>query len=150
MDFSSFLRMKKAGADRRRRYRPVLEPLEDRHLLSAGFNLVNLVSDIPGRARFTDPNLVNPWGIAASPTGPFFLYAADFSRGTVEIFDQDFRQVVRLGSFQDPNLPAGYAPFNIVNINNFLFVTYAQQAEDRSEDVAGPGHGFIDVYDTAG
>ena len=28
----------------------------------------NLVSDIPGVARITDPNLVNPWGLAAGPT----------------------------------------------------------------------------------
>lgn len=31
----------------------------------------NLVSDIPGRARSTDANLVNPWGLAHSPTGPW-------------------------------------------------------------------------------
>jgi uncharacterized protein (TIGR03118 family) len=35
----------------------------------------NLISDIPGVARITDPNLVNPWGQAASPTSP--LWVAD-------------------------------------------------------------------------
>src|SRR5262249_6246479 len=78
------------------------------------------------------------------------LYAADFGLGTVDVFDQDFRPVARPGSFHDPNLPGGFAPFNIQNINNLLFVTYAQQDEDRTEDVAGAGHGFIDVYDTDG
>src|SRR5437899_3713784 len=33
----------------------------------------NLVSDIPGLADQTDPNLVNPWGIAYSATGPFWI-----------------------------------------------------------------------------
>ncbi|SPP99682.1 conserved exported hypothetical protein [Candidatus Sulfobium mesophilum] len=33
----------------------------------------NLVSDIPGLAAFTDPNLVNPWGIASTPTSPFWI-----------------------------------------------------------------------------
>jgi uncharacterized protein (TIGR03118 family) len=33
----------------------------------------NLVSDIPGMGDFTDPNLVNPWGLAYGPTGPFWV-----------------------------------------------------------------------------
>jgi uncharacterized protein (TIGR03118 family) len=33
----------------------------------------NLVSDIPGLASITDTNLVNPWGIAASATSPFWV-----------------------------------------------------------------------------
>ncbi len=37
------------------------------------FVQTNLVSDIPGEANLTDPNLVNPWGIAASPTSPFWI-----------------------------------------------------------------------------
>jgi uncharacterized protein (TIGR03118 family) len=257
MDSSSFLRKKRAGPDRRCWYRPVLECLEDRCLLAAGFTQVNLASDVPGLAPVTDPNLVNPWGIAFSPTGPFwlagngsgvsdlldgrgqpvpllgtgpsaafldgtptgvvfnggtgfaisengvsaasrflfvtengtiagwtdvvdptrgllavdnssvgavykglalavdpagqsFLYAADFGRGTIDVFDQGFRPVVRSGAFQDPNLPAGFAPFNIQNIDNLLFVAYAQQDAAGRDDVAGAGHGFIDVYDTAG
>ena len=30
----------------------------------------NLVSDIDGVARITDPNLVNPWGLAFGPATP--------------------------------------------------------------------------------
>jgi len=33
----------------------------------------NLVSDIPGMAKFTDPNLVNPWGISESGGSPFWV-----------------------------------------------------------------------------
>jgi uncharacterized protein (TIGR03118 family) len=225
----------------------VLERLEDRCLLAGGFTEVNLASDVPGLARITDPNLVDPWGTSFSPTGPFwfadngsavsdllngrgqplalvvsipsgtpsgtvfnggtgfvisanglsapsrflfateagtisgwsdlidptralvavdnsssgsdykglalaytgghgYLYAADFSHGTIDVFDQNFRPVVRPGAFQDPNLPSGFAPFNIQNVNNRLFVTYARQNEAGYDDVAGAGNGFVDVY----
>ncbi|MGH7137551.1 MAG: TIGR03118 family protein, partial [Pirellulales bacterium] len=40
---------------------------------AAGYLQVNLVSDLPGNALATDLNLVNPWGIAFSPTSPFWI-----------------------------------------------------------------------------
>jgi uncharacterized protein (TIGR03118 family) len=39
------------------------------------FSRVDIVSDQPGAARLTDPNLVNAWGLAAGPTTP--LWVAD-------------------------------------------------------------------------
>jgi hypothetical protein len=33
------------------------------------YSWTNFQSDIAGVAQHTDPNLVNPWGMAASPTG---------------------------------------------------------------------------------
>jgi uncharacterized protein (TIGR03118 family) len=36
------------------------------------FTQTNLVSDIPGLAKITDPQLVNPWGVSHSPTSPFW------------------------------------------------------------------------------
>src|ERR1700692_4981729 len=35
----------------------------------------NLVSDIAGLADKLDPCLINPWGIVASPTSPFWISA---------------------------------------------------------------------------
>jgi hypothetical protein len=35
----------------------------------------NLVSDIAGTADQLDPCLINPWGIVASPTSPFWISA---------------------------------------------------------------------------
>jgi hypothetical protein len=35
------------------------------------FDQTNLVSDQPGVALITDPNLVNPWGISMTATSPF-------------------------------------------------------------------------------
>ena len=50
-----------------RYFRPALERLEERTLLSAAPALAyvqtNLVSNIQGMAQITDPNLVNPWDI---------------------------------------------------------------------------------------
>jgi uncharacterized protein (TIGR03118 family) len=208
-----------------------------------GFTQTNLVSDIPGMAATTDPNLVNPWGMSsgatspiwvsdngagvatlytgaggivplvvtippagsAAPTGQVFnpnpgdfggahfifateggtiaawsggtsailpvddsaagavykgltlgssggasyLYATDFHNGAISVFDTNFNKV-NLGSFTDPTLPAGYAPFNIQNIGGKLYVTYAVQDAAKHDDVSGPGNGIVDEFDTNG
>lgn len=84
-----------------------------------------------------------------------FLFATNFSNGTVDVFgpngaDGMFTKVTLDGDFTDPEIPAGYAPFNIVNIDGDLFVTYAKQDAQKHDDVAGAGHGFVDVFDTDG
>src|SRR5437660_9720518 len=73
MNLLCFIRKSRTAPDRQHRYRPVLENLEERCVLSAGFAQVNLASDLPGLARIVDPNLINPWGLAFSPTGPFWF-----------------------------------------------------------------------------
>jgi uncharacterized protein (TIGR03118 family) len=90
-------------------------------------------------------------GLAIAGTGASArLYATNFHAGTVDVFDGTFTLLSLPGAFVDPNLPAGYAPFGIQNINNTLYVTYALQDDDAEDDVAGPGHGYVDAYDTAG
>jgi uncharacterized protein (TIGR03118 family) len=80
-----------------------------------------------------------------------FLYATNFHNATVDVFDRHFHQVQLAGSFTDPDIPAGFAPFGIRNINGTLFVTYAlQKGPDNHDDQAGPGNGFIDEFDTNG
>src|SRR4051812_3899228 len=49
-----------------------------------GYLQINLVSDIPGVAQLTDPNLVNPWGLAAGPTTP--LWVADNGTGLATLY----------------------------------------------------------------
>jgi uncharacterized protein (TIGR03118 family) len=85
-----------------------------------------------------------------SATAGQFLYATDFHNGKVDIFDGSFHAVSIPGSFTDPNLPAGFAPFGIQNINGTIYVTYALQDEDQEDDVPGPGNGYVDAYDTSG
>ncbi len=235
-----------------------VESLEDRCLLSAGYTVVPLASDVPALAPATDPSLVNPWGISYSPTGPFwfsdngtgasdlldgsgngfdlavsippaqgpsagtptgtvfnpgpgflvsnngvsgssqflfatedgtisgwapdvnlthailavnnsaqganykglalatdnsgnsFLYAADFGTGTVDMFNDNFQPVIQPGAFQDLSLPSQYAPFNIEEIGNQLYVSYAQQDALHHDQVNGAGNGFIDVFSLHG
>jgi uncharacterized protein (TIGR03118 family) len=54
------------------------------------------------------------------------------------------------GAFTDPQLPAGYAPFGIQTLAGRVFVAYALQDEAAEDEVAGPGLGFVDMYDLAG
>src|SRR5262249_5560468 len=65
--------------------RPTVESLEDRCLLSGAYLLTNLVSDLRGAANTADANLSNPWGIAASATGP--LWVADNHTGLSTVYD---------------------------------------------------------------
>src|SRR5262252_3959033 len=51
----------------------------------AVYRRVNLVSDIAGVARYTDPNLVNPWGLAFSATSPFWV--ADNGSGVSTLYN---------------------------------------------------------------
>jgi uncharacterized protein (TIGR03118 family) len=37
------------------------------------YQQTNLVSDVPGLAQLTDPNLINPWGVSFSPTSPWWV-----------------------------------------------------------------------------
>jgi uncharacterized protein (TIGR03118 family) len=76
-----------------------------------------------------------------------FLYAANFSNGTVDMFDSQFDKV---SSFTDPNLPSGYAPFNVQVLDGKLYVTFAQQDPATHRDAPGPGHGFVDAFDLNG
>ncbi len=215
----------------------------------AAYVQTNLVSDIPGLGLITDPNLVNPWGMAYSATSPFwvsdngtglstlyngagtpqalvvtippapggsgpskptgqvfnggsgfnadrfifatedgtisgwrgalgtnaellvdnspggaiykglaigsnasgdFIYAANFHANSIDVFNSTFAPTNLSGLFLDPNLPAGYAPFNIQNLGGSLYVAYAQQDANAEDEIAGPGAGFVDVFDTDG
>ncbi|MGH7139194.1 MAG: TIGR03118 family protein, partial [Pirellulales bacterium] len=79
------------------------------------------------------------------------LFATNFAAGTIDVFDGSFHRVtLAAGAFTDPNLPAGYAPFGIANLGGKLYVSYALQDPAKHDDVAGFGHGFVDVYDASG
>jgi uncharacterized protein (TIGR03118 family) len=78
------------------------------------------------------------------------LYAANFHADKIDVFDRRFKPVTIVHGFEDTNLPAGYAPFNIANLEGRLYVCYAKQDEDAHDDVPGPGFGFVDVFDTNG
>lgn len=212
------------------------------------FLQTNLVSDIPGLAPVTDPNLKNPWGVSFSATSPFwvsnaasntttlyntsnqlqltvgvsggptgqvnipntlpstdfpvngttnatrasfvfdtlsgniqawnggsaatvqvstagagysglafgtvgttpFLYAANFTGNSIDVYNASWAPTTVAGNFTDPNLPAGYRPFNIQNINGNLYVEYAQAGTGPTNPGRGTGLGIVDVYNTNG
>ena len=80
--------------------------------------------------------------------GNDFLYATDFHNGAIDVFDTAFQPVSppNPSFFVDPNIPAGFAPFGIQNIENKLYVTYAQQDDEAEDDVPGSGFGYVDVF----
>jgi uncharacterized protein (TIGR03118 family) len=79
-----------------------------------------------------------------------YLAAADFHRGFVETFTSFFAPLGIPGAFFDPNLPAGYAPWNISVVGDRVFVAYALQDDVQHDPVVGPGNGIVDIHNLDG
>lgn len=96
-------------------------------------------------ARFYDKAVYK--GIAiARDSGKSYIYATNFRDGTIDVFDTAFKYIP-YKQFPDPNIPAGFAPFNIRNIDGLLYVTYAKQKlPDKRVDEPGPGNGYVNVF----
>jgi hypothetical protein len=78
--------------------------------------------------------------------GPF-LAVANFHSGLVETYSSKF---ALQGTFNDPSLPAGYAPYGMQVIGNQLFVTFALQDAAKHDPVVGAGNGIVSVFDFDG
>jgi uncharacterized protein (TIGR03118 family) len=88
---------------------------------------------------------------AGDPSSTTVLYATNFRSGQVEVYDPNFQLVpLPAGTFSDPRLPQNFAPFNVQVLDDKVYVTYAKQDAARHDDVGGPGHGFIDVFNLDG
>jgi len=83
-------------------------------------------------------------GTAAAP----MMYAANFNAGKIDYWDANLKPMP--ASFANPSVPAGFAPFNIQNIGGKLYVTYAKQNDEKHDDVAGAGNGYLAVFDMSG
>ncbi len=112
-------------------------------------------------STFTDGGGAVYKGLAlAAKGGTNYLYATDFHNAKVDVFDTTFtKQPTSATSFTfvDPTLPAHYAPFGIVAINNGaagatqLYVSYALQTlPDAHDNASGAGLGLVDIFDTNG
>jgi uncharacterized protein (TIGR03118 family) len=91
-------------------------------------------------------------GLAAgtSAGGADLIYAAQFKNNGsvasgVEVFDTKFNKV---GTFNDPGVAAGYAPFNVQVLGSSLYVTYAMS--DGHDEIDGAGMGYVDVFNLDG
>lgn len=90
-------------------------------------------------------------GLALVTTPTVQLYAANFKSGGIDVFDSQFKPVtLAAGSFVDPKVPTGFAPFNIWNLGGKLYVAYAKQDSAKFDDVAGVGNGYVSVFDPTG
>jgi uncharacterized protein (TIGR03118 family) len=100
----------------------------------------------------------------ASVQGKLYLYAANFTKGRVDVYDNAFHPV-NLGysrsdrgkdsseennPFEDRRLPPDFVPFNVQNIGNDIFVTYAFHPPGSPFETDGPGLGFVDIYSSTG
>jgi uncharacterized protein (TIGR03118 family) len=79
------------------------------------------------------------------------LYATNFNAGTVDVFNGKYEPVTVKGAFVDDDIPAGFAPFNVLVSDTLgVLVTYAKQNAEKHDDVRGPGNGFVDLFDFNG
>jgi uncharacterized protein (TIGR03118 family) len=112
---------------------------------------------------------------SASINGKQYLYAANFTKGRVDVYDNAFHLVSaskehsdkdhsdkeRSGddsfdgqfsehSFVDESLQRPYVPFNVQAIGNDIVVTYVVHQEGSPFETDGPGLGFVDIYSSEG
>jgi uncharacterized protein (TIGR03118 family) len=86
--------------------------------------------------------------LATSSLGPT-LYSANGAQNRIDTFDSSFSQVQLAGNFVDPNLPAGFVPFNVRTIGGNIYVTYAP-AGRPAQTIATEGQGAVAVFDANG
>ena len=91
-------------------------------------------------------------GVAiASLHGVNYLYVANFSKKRIDVFDTHFNLVhLDHDAFEDEHLPRSFAPFNIQNIGDSLYVAFAKLDPRTNDEVAGAGLGYVNVYTPGG
>lgn len=100
--------------------------------------------------------------------GKRFLYAANFTKGRVDVYDNAFHPVdpskqhfnqdssdhgngdSAENPFVDEKLPRFYVPFNVQAIGNDIVVTYVLHEDGSRLETDGPGLGFVDIYTSSG
>ncbi|HEX4170322.1 MAG TPA: TIGR03118 family protein [Bryobacteraceae bacterium] len=100
--------------------------------------------------------------------GKSFLYAANFAKNRIDVYDSafnrvkltepsgdpysfdDLRRVDRNQPFTDNELPSNYSPFNVQAIGPNVVVAYGLHVDGQPVAVGGPGLGYVDVYSSSG
>jgi hypothetical protein len=127
------------------------------------------IDNSASNAVYTDMALMT------NATGTFLL-TANFGQGAdVEVYDSTYKPAKLAGSFTDPNVPAGYAPYAVHSIGSQVFVTYMLRSVVNNttappvstspspyavsskasngisyQQQPGPGVGLVDVFDNNG
>ncbi len=111
---------------------------------SAGAVAVRRVDRSSAQAVYT--------GLALGTSGTTtYLYAANFNGDDIEVFDATYAPVsLGASAWMDPNLPVGYAPFNVQVISGSVYVTYARHDPPSLRETTGAGLGVVDVFNLDG
>ena len=71
--------------------------------------------------------------------GNEYLLAANHVTGNIDVFNGTATQPGLPGNFKDPNLPAGFLPYNVQVLNGVIYVTYENGKS-----------GIVDAFSTSG
>jgi uncharacterized protein (TIGR03118 family) len=71
--------------------------------------------------------------------GNEYLLAANHATGNIDVFNGTATQPALSGNFKDPNLPAGFLPYNVQVLNGVVYVTYEKGTS-----------GIVDAFSTSG
>jgi uncharacterized protein (TIGR03118 family) len=98
--------------------------------------------------------------------GKRYLYAANFTNGRVDVYDNAFHRVQLPGDegnrfdddgyfngnrpFVDEQLPRSFVPFNVQAIGNDIVVTFVLHQEGQPFETDGPGLGYVDIFSSKG
>jgi uncharacterized protein (TIGR03118 family) len=111
-----------------------------------GVDPLNAIQKVPGSTKS-----VLTGATIAQIGNKRFLYAADLEAGRIRVYDTNFKPVnLSPGAFHENHVPLGFAPFNIQNIGNNLYVAYAQQNSAKNFVNFGAALGFVDVFSPDG
>ncbi|MEU8222186.1 TIGR03118 family protein [Kribbella sp. NPDC048915] len=103
----------------------------------------------PADIKATTPGAVYT-GLAIAG-GPDRLFAADFARGRIDVFDGSFQPVtLPRWAFRDKALPKGYAPYNVQTLDGRIFVTYAKPDPKTGRAMRGVSLGLVNEFTTEG
>ncbi len=115
-------------------------------------DLYNAIQKVPGSTKS-----VLTGATIAQIGNKRFLYVADLEAGIIRVYDTNFKPVnlsqgtvLSQGAFRENHVPLGFAPFNIQNIGNNLYVAYAQQDSAKTFVNFGAALGFVDVFSPDG
>jgi len=107
-------------------------------------NAVTQIAINNGSAGASYPGLA----ILNTATASYILAPNFGTASKIEVYTNTFAPTALSGSFTDPTLPAGFAPFSVHVINNQIYVAYALKG------TAGPvnalGNGIVSIFDTNG